>query len=134
MPAPNPVTGYAHTRQVWLQVLIPVAVCALAVIALAVSVSLSGNTQVTRFSDISIILLVLPGLLVGLVVIGIFGLGIFLQARFLRILPSYTALAQMYFDRLSQLVTRLSDRSASPILFFSSKAAGFKAIFRRRAA
>jgi hypothetical protein len=131
LPEPNPVTAYAHTRQVWLQILLPLIVFCLAILVLAVSVSLTGNDQVTRFSDISLIFLILPTVIVGVVILSLFGLGIFLMARFLKIIPAYTNLVQIYIDRFSKMVTKLSDRSASPIFFVESTAASLKAVFRR---
>jgi hypothetical protein len=132
LPEPNPVTRDIHQRQVFWQVFVPVVLSAVIFLGLGVLLTVSGSPdQVTRFSDISIIFLILPTVLVGIIFLVLFGAFIFLAARLLKVLPSYTRLAQIYLNRLTGMLHRAADMAADPILSVESKYAGIKSIFQK---
>ena len=132
LPERNPYTHKRHQRQVFWQVLFPVILCAVLLIALAVLVSLSVNSQVVRFSDISIIFLILPTAAVGLLTLAFLGGFIFLQARIIKSLPPYARLAQIYLDRITTVLKKLADSAATPVVNIESTLAGLRGAFRRQ--
>ncbi|HEY3345913.1 MAG TPA: hypothetical protein VGJ97_13345 [Anaerolineaceae bacterium] len=135
LPEPNPVTRDIHQRQVLWQVFVPVILSAIVLIGLGVLVTVSGSPeQVTRFSDISIIFLILPTLLTAFIFLALFAAIIFLLARLLKIIPPYSRLAQIYLNRLTGMLQKAADMAADPILSVESKYAGIKSIFQKESA
>ncbi len=130
----NPVTRRAHWRETWLQILLPVFAAILIFIALAVLAGLATSSQLTRYSNLSLILLILPTFLVGLLILAVMAGGIYALARLLVALPPYTHLAQMYIDMVVQAIKRAADLSASPVISVESLIASFEAVFKRGAA
>ena len=132
LPEPNPYTRDRHQRQVFWQVLFPVILGAIIIIVLAVFVSISANTQVTRLSDISIIFLILPTAVVALLVLVIFGGLIFLLAKTISVLPPYTRMAQIYLDRITTVLKKAADSAASPVMNIESMVAGLRSVFEKQ--
>jgi ABC-type dipeptide/oligopeptide/nickel transport system permease component len=132
LPARNPITQDLHQRQVLWQVFVPMILGAIIVILLGVLVSVAASAaQIVRFSDISIILLIMPTFLVGVLFLAIFGALIFLLAKMIQLLPPYARLAQIYLERFTGMLNRAADMAANPLLSFESKLAGFKTIFQK---
>ncbi len=132
LPAPNPVTRSRHQQQMWIQILLPVLVGAALIIFLAVMTAVASDPQVVRFSDISIIFLILPTAVTGLIVLAVFGAIIFLLARLLKIVPSYAHLTQIYLERVTEIIKGMADKAADPVVAIESGYAGFKVLFQRR--
>lgn len=131
LPEPNLATRGRHQRQVFWQVLFPVILFTLIMVFLAVLVSLSGMGQVQRFSDISIIFLVLPSFITGILILVIFAGIIFLLARILGILPPYFRVAQNFLERITAVFKKAADTSATPVILIESIFAGMKAVFQK---
>lgn len=132
LPERNPYTHDRHQRQVFWQVLFPVILGAIIIIALAVLVSMAATPQVVRLSDISIIFLIMPTAIVGFLVLAIFGGFIFLQARIIKVLPQYARLAQLYLERFTAWLKKLADSAASPVVNIESAIAGLRSVFQRQ--
>jgi hypothetical protein len=132
LPEPNPVTIKRHHRQVWWQVLFPVILGALILIAVAVFATLAPGDSIIRFSDISLIFLILPTAVVGLVLFVLLAGLVYLMARLLRVMPSYTRLVQNTLDRVTAALKRISDKAASPVINLESILAGLRALFHRQ--
>jgi len=132
IPSPNPITQAEHHRQVRWQILLPLILGGVIVIVLAVLATMGANPQVAQWGNISAVFLILPLLLVLLVTLVILSLLVYLMARLLKILPSYTRLAQMYIDQFGSVIKRVSDRIASPVITGGSVSAGIGKIFSRK--
>jgi predicted PurR-regulated permease PerM len=132
LPEPNPVTMKRHHRQVWWQVLFPVVLGALILIAVSVLATLASDTTIIRSSDISLILLILPAAVVGLVVFVLLAGLVYLMARLLRVMPHYTRLAQDTLDGATAALKRVSDKAASPVINLESILAGLRSLFKRQ--
>ena len=128
IPGPNPVTQRQHTRQVWIQILLPLLVGVVAVIVLAVFAALAADPQVTRWGNISAVFLIIPLLLILLVKAIILFLLVFLLTRLLRVLPGYAHLAQMFVAHYSRRIMRLSDKPAQPVIRVNAFMAGLRAL------
>jgi hypothetical protein len=132
LPDPNPVTQDRHRRQTRVQILLPVIGSAVLIGLVAVLVTMASTPTVDRFSDISIIFLIIPTAVVGLVFLAVFGALIFLLARGLKVLPSYARLVQIYLDRITEILKKAADRAADPVLAVEGVVEGVKVLFRRR--
>ncbi|MFZ5912293.1 MAG: hypothetical protein ACOYYU_20000 [Chloroflexota bacterium] len=123
-----------HRRQFWQQVMLPLSLAGLLVIALAVLAGLatfSGGGNSPRWGAISTIWLVIPLMGFGLLFLVIlFGL-IYLLARALQVMPPYSAKAQYYVNRAAGETRRISDLAVKPILFLEGIFASLKTLFRR---
>ncbi|MCL4559401.1 MAG: hypothetical protein M1281_02150 [Chloroflexi bacterium] len=128
---PNPQTRRLHLRQTWLQILLPILAAVLIFIALAVLVGLAPNLQVSRYSNISLILLIIPTFLVGMIFLAIMAGGIYAISRLLNAIPPYAHLAQMYIEAFGRAIKRAADLSASPVISVESIAASIGAVFKR---
>lgn len=124
-----------HRRQVILQIWLPIVLVTLVVLAaavMAVVFSGTGGVDAGQLASISVIWLVLPFIVSGLLFL-LFTLGmIFILARALRILPVYTHLVQLYANIINVRVTDFMDRLARPVIEAHGRTAGWKAIWRRR--
>lgn len=127
---PNPV----HRRQVFWQIWFPLGMAALIVAAAAVLAavfSASGQVGSGQLASVSIIWMILPMLVTGIIFM-LFTAGmIFLLARGLRILPVYTRLIWIYAEIIQLRTTEILDRLVNPVIQGRSRAAGWKAIFTR---
>jgi hypothetical protein len=132
-----PQSHYSHSvhrRQFWLQIFLPVVLAVLLIIAMAVLISisaLSGNGDSTRWAAISTIWLVIPTMVFGLLFLATLAGLIYLLARALEVLPTYSLNAQYYFNRVTSAIKRFSDTATKPVIFLNSLGASLKAIFGR---
>ena len=131
LPEPNPVTRERHRHQVLWQVFFPIGLTVLVILILAVLVTLTSTEQVMRLSDISIIFLILPTAIVGLLFLALFSGIVYLLARGIRLLPPYARLAQIYLDRLTAAIKQAADRAADPFVVIQSTVAGVQGVFRK---
>ncbi len=131
LPPPNPETGKKHRSQAFWQILLPILVVAIILIAVAVLASIAPNNTVFRFSDISIMFLILPTALLGLIVLVVFSGLIYVLAKGLKVLPQYARLAQLYIEKFEAFLQKLSDKSVSPVITLESGLAGMRVLFHR---
>jgi hypothetical protein len=124
IPEPNPVTYPQHLRQMWIQIRAPMIVGLLAILIIAFFATQASNPDVSRWGNISTIFLIIPLGLILLVTFAILGLIVYGLYRLLNLLPRYAHMAQLYVYHYSQLIIRLADRVAQPIIrvngFFAS--------------
>lgn len=130
--SPNPVTYPEHRRQAFRQILLPILLSAIILIALGVLAALGSNQQVARWGNISAIFLIIPLLFILLIILAIFSALAFGVARLLRILPGYTHLAKIYVDHFGKMIQDFSDRLARPVIDASSWLAGVQAAVKRK--
>jgi hypothetical protein len=131
-PVPSPERD--HRRQVFWQVWAPFGASILVFVALGALIVLSaakGSPDLTRWSNMSamwiILLLVPPGFLL-LVLLAAF---IYLISRLLRILPVYAHLAQAYTAYFAALVRYWLDRLVKPVLAVNGFFASWQALNKR---
>jgi hypothetical protein len=123
-----------HQRQFWLQIFLPMIVTVLIIIAVAVITGLatfgeSGDSP--RWAAISTIWLIIPVMFFGLLFLAILAGLVYLLARLLKIIPPYTAIAQHYTYRASDIAKRISDGAAKPVILLQSILASIQTFFRR---
>ncbi len=133
-PMPPSRSLNLHKKQAFWQIWTPLVfgiIIVLAFLALAIISASQGSTQVGRWSDISIMFLILPAVLAGFAFLVLFSGFIFLFSRLLRLLPKYTQLGQAYIFQFSVLVKSLADKAANPIMVISSWWAQVQTLVRR---
>jgi hypothetical protein len=138
LPEPNPVTMQAHRRQTFWQIKFPLLVGLLLVLFAGVGViwaAVSGGGDVSRWSDISVIWLVVPMLLLSLIMIAVTAGMVYLFGRMLPVLPRYSHLLLSYFVIVSHRVGSLSNAVVEPFLrahSLSASVRAFKKSLRRK--
>ena len=123
-----------HQRQAVWQIWVPLGFGAAVILGLAVLAAISasqGSPELVRWSNVSLIFLIIPVVMSALIFVLLFAGMIYLMARLLHFLPPYTQLGQAYAHYISVLVRVWSDRAASPFLAIGSAWAGFQTLRRR---
>jgi hypothetical protein len=117
-----PVTLAAHRNQVIWQIWLPLGLTVAVILALIIGVILTAAaptpdvTTLSHWSDVSLIVLVVP-VIVGSFFLLVIAAGlVYLMARLLKILPPYTQLAQAYVQYAAAVFASWCDRAAAPII------------------
>jgi Na+-transporting methylmalonyl-CoA/oxaloacetate decarboxylase gamma subunit len=123
-----------HRRQLWRQIILPLLLAGLLVVAIAALAGVATfgeGGDAPRWAAISTIWLVIPlmgfGLLFLVILVGL----IYLLARALQVAPPYSAKAQYYVNRAASETRRISDLAVKPILFLEGVSASLKTLFHR---
>jgi len=131
---PYPTTSYQkHKKQRFWQILFPIMLCILLVLALAVFVVLTasqdgGGGDSSLWADTSMIWLLLPLLVFAVLMFVLFSVLVFLVARVLHILPAYSSQVQYYVDLVSSKVKYWTEKSVQPIIKVRSINASITAV------
>lgn len=135
LPQPVHESYRRHRRQLGWQIILPVVLAALFIVALIVLVNVAtfrDGGDVARWAAISTIWIVVP-IMIGLVIVLALLVGlVYLMARLLNIAPNYTALAQDYVHKAAGYVKRGADAAVKPVFFVDGLGASIKAIFGRK--
>lgn len=130
-----PHTSYSlHKKQRFWQVLFPVSLGVLGILALAVLVVLTvvqgdAGGEVSIWADTSLIWLILP-ILVFAILMTVLLMGmIFLTVKLLHVLPVYSSKAQYYTDLVSNKIELLARKMVEPVIRIKSAGARIGAIF-----
>lgn len=131
LPSPAEHPSYQqHRRQLWTQILIPILVVTLILLAVLVITSIAtfrDNGDVERWAAISTMWIILPLLGAGLLVLIFFVALLYGMAKLLTLLPPYSGQAQKIVWRIESTIKRVLDESVKP--FFAWE--GIKATVKR---
>ena len=130
LPEPNPVTTAAHRRQTFWQIKLLVLLGVVLVVLAGIGVVLaaaSGGGDVSRWSDISMIWLITPMLLLTLLMSVLTAGMVFMVGKLLPVLPRYTHLMLGYFVLVSRRVESISKAAVEPFLRAHSVSASVRA-------
>jgi hypothetical protein len=134
LPHPEHYSYLQHRRERTTQIILPVVIAAVLIAALIVLISLvtfNSNGDVSRWAAISTIWIVIPILLTGLILLAILIGLIYLMARALSALPTYTAIAQDYVYKAKAYIIRGADMAAQPVIALDGFVEKIKAFFER---
>lgn len=134
LPKPEHLSYKKHRRQTMNQIVLPVILSALVMIALIVLVSLAtfgADGDVARWAAVSTIWLVIPLMFAGLIVLIILVGFIYIIARGLQIIPIYTAIAQDYIAKARWYITRGANMLVKPFLVLEGWSAQIQKFFRK---
>jgi hypothetical protein len=132
-PAPSPSRRKHHQQSFW-QIWVPLGLgilIMLAFLGLAILSAVQGSSELNRWTNVSLMFLILPAVLAGLIFLTLFVGCIYLLGRLLKFLPPYTQLGQAYAFTISKLVRVWADRFLSPFIAFRSYWAGLRVLWRR---
>ncbi|NOT05634.1 MAG: hypothetical protein HOP27_13640 [Anaerolineales bacterium] len=134
LPHPEHYSYLLHRKQRTTQIILPVVIAALLMIALIVLISLvtfNSNGDVGRWAAISTIWIIIPTMLAGLILLAILVGLIYLMALALSALPTYTGIAQDYVYKAKAYIIRVADMAAKPIIAVDGFIENIKAFFER---
>lgn len=134
LPHPQHYSYLKHRKQVVRQIILPVVIAAILMIALIVLISLvtfNSNGDVGRWAAISTIWIIIPAILAGLILLAILVGLIYLMARALSALPTYTGIAQDYVYKAKTYIIRGADMVAKPVIAVDGFIENIKAFFER---
>ncbi len=127
----NPQTSAEHKKQVLLQILMPLGISILVLLALAVSASLGSLGETLRWANVSIIYMTTLVIFTSLVWLALAALGIYLVMRLRHATPRLMYRIQTFAHLLSLRTRILADGIVKPVMAVGSFSAGWKAFFSR---
>lgn len=123
-----------HRKQRAWQIFLPILLSALLFIGTIALVSLSAferGGDVGRWAAVSIIWIILPLLVAGLILLALLVGLIYLMTRVLAVLPYYTGVVQDYAHLVKGYIVHGADITVKPILLLNGWSATVKAFFGR---
>ena len=135
IPQPVHESYQRHRKELALQIILPVALTSLLIVALIVLINIAtfrDNGEVGRWAAISTIWIVIPIMLVGLVFLALLVGIIYLLARLLNITPTYTGIAQDYVYKAAGYIKRGADMVVKPVMQLEGFVASITAFFGRK--
>jgi hypothetical protein len=135
LPKPVHESYLKHRRQVVWQVILPVALTSLLILALIVLVNVATFNQggdVARWAAVSTIWIVIP-IMIGMVLFFALLVGlVYLMKRLLDVTPTYTGMAQDYVHKAAAHIQRAADAAVRPIFFLEEIRASIRRFFGRK--
>lgn len=134
LPKRNPETHAVHKREVLLQIILPIvfgSIILLTLTGFVIYAGLSGNSQVSRWADISLVWLLLPSIIFALLLLSFLVVLTIGLTRLLNILPIYTYRLQFLVFKLGNKIKRATDISVEPILKINSFMASARRLMRK---
>lgn len=120
-----------HKRQLAWQILIPFLAVTALIIAGAVLVTIGQSSQTRLWADVSIIWMIAPMLVFGLVLVSLMAILIYGMLKLIRILPRFSSRVQGWMSSLSSGTRKVADGTVKPVLWVSQCRAALKAFFRK---
>ena len=134
LPKPNPLSRAAHRRQVFWQIIFPLILGALLILALAVGAGLVSSQTASQAANISTMWLILPVFSFIFIITLVLAAVTYGLIRLIGILPPYAALVQNFFVAVSQKVRKVSDQAVEPVIKAASARARLNALFGKKPA
>ena len=119
VPRPSRASFVKHRRDVLLQIVLPITLAALIIVAFAVllaSAALQGGGDVATWSAIATIWVILPLMALMVVLLVLAWAVVWLLSRLLKVSPRYTGIAQEYALYFNEQIVVWTDRIIKPIL------------------
>jgi ABC-type sugar transport system permease subunit len=115
----NPQTAAQHRRESFWQIIFPLLIAVLVIIALLVGVIFSATqpaSEVGRWADVSLIWLIAPALVFVFLFLVILAGLVYAVSLLLGKLPHYAAIAQYYMQLVASKAHHYSNLAAEPIV------------------
>ena len=90
-----------------------------------------GAGNISRFAELSTVLLILPVLFFSLIILVVLGACVFLSVRMIRGLPPITSRIVEFLDKIRDGVSKFSEIIVQPVIQPTAYLKGFRAIFSR---
>lgn len=134
LPHPEHLSYLSHRKQRNMQIILPVVLSAVLMVAVVVLISLAtfnSGGDVARWAAISTIWIIIPTLIAGLIVLALLLALIYGLARLLGALPYYTGIAQDYIYIARTYIIRGADTISNSIISVDGFIANIKTFFQR---
>ncbi len=135
LPQPVHESYRNHRRQLFWQILLPIALTVLACLVLILFINLAAfrdGGDTVRWAAVSIIWILIP-LMIGLLVFLALLAGlVYAMHKLLDVTPAYTGRAQEYIHKAAGYIRRGADALVRPIFFIEALRAGLRAFFGRK--
>lgn len=119
-----------HRRQFIWQILAPILIVAILVIAASVFAATRNENQASVWADISLIWLIIPAFFFALILFMILIGLIYAMAMLLKVTPTYTQQLQELIRLAAQKIESAADATAKPIFFLEGISASVRRFFR----
>lgn len=120
-----------HRRETALQVLLPIVLGGILLLALGVWWATGDAGAVHRLADLALIGLLLPCLVLGLIPLALLVGAVVGLARLMQVLPGPLAQIQAAVVRARQAVVAAADRAAAPWIGIRSRVAALRSVLHR---
>jgi len=134
IPQPVHESYLKHRKQVVWQVILPVVLTSLLIVALIVLVNIATFNQggdVARWAAISTMWIVIPIMIGMLIFLAILVGLVYLMKKLLDLTPNYTSLAQDYVYKAEGYIKRMSEALVKPVLQLNGILASLIAFFEK---
>ena len=115
-PQRNLVTRQKHRRETMWQITVPLVISILFLLTMAVLAGVATPAQASQWADISMIWLIAPTYIVGLITLLILAASIYAIVRLIMVLPIYTFRALNWLNDFGSRVKMLGNKAVAPIL------------------
>jgi heme/copper-type cytochrome/quinol oxidase subunit 2 len=135
LPQPAHESYRNHRKQLMWQIILPITLTVILCIALIVLINVAtfrDGGDVGRWAAISTIWIVVPIMIGSLIVLALLGGLVYLMAKLLHIMPTYTGMAQDYVHIAVGYVKRGADAVVKPVFLIDGLGASIKAFFGRK--
>ena len=130
----NPVTTQRHRHEVFWQITLPVTVGAALLLAIAIGVLISyfsSTGNIAKWASVSVIILIVPAMVIGLVLIVASAGMAYVATRALSEAPYFARRVQDITVLIALRINKAAEASAEPFLRVHQFTAAFRALFRR---
>jgi hypothetical protein len=134
IPKRNPETHQQHRRQMFWQVILPLAMGAILLVGtcvLPVAVVAQGG-EVRKWADISLIWIILPAMFFSLIPLGLLAGSVYGLVQLFRVLPGWMFRLQGVFEKVRRIVDQYADKAVEPVLQVQSLKARIQAVMPKR--
>jgi heme/copper-type cytochrome/quinol oxidase subunit 2 len=135
LPQPVHETYKRHRKQLMWQIILPITLTVILCVALIVLINVAtfrDGGDVGRWAAISTIWIVVPIMIGSLIALALLGGLVYLMAKLLHIMPTYTGMAQDYVHIAVGYVKRGADAVVKPVFLIDGLGASIKAFFGRK--
>ena len=119
-----------HRHDLTWQIIVPIVVIGLIIIAGAVFISLGETGSISLWSDISLIWILLPALFMAFFVVVIMAAAIYGMARLAKATPRFTARAQELTWQAARGIQKVAGATVKPFFWLGQAGAAFRALFK----
>jgi len=127
----NILTQRLHKKQVLWQIILPLCIGIPVLFTLGILTIFSGSETVSHWADISLIFLLIPLMLMGLVISALIVGLIIGISRLMQYIPTYAHLVQQFAFLVKGRVLQRCNISVEPILFVRSTIPAIRVLFAR---
>lgn len=119
----NPKTHAEHKGEVFWQITIPLLggiLVILAAVGVIIFSAIQPMTDVERWADVSLMWLILPSLFFALLFFILLAGLIYATSYLMRVIPHFTLVIQLYFEKARGKISQLANLGVEPILRISA--------------